>query len=54
MAMVARTRRARVRHEGLLDIQPGPPSARPTWILPVFALAYLIFDAAGSYDALAS
>lgn len=32
--------------EGLLDIQPGPPSDRTAWILPVFALAYLIFGAA--------
>lgn len=32
--------------EGLLDIQPWSPSDRTTWILPVFALAYLIFGAA--------
>lgn len=31
---------------GLLDIQPWSPSDRTTWILPVFALAYLIFGAA--------
>ncbi len=31
---------------GLLDIQPWSPSDRTTWILPVFALMYLIFGAA--------
>jgi len=31
---------------GLLDIQPWTPSDTTTWILPVFALAYLIFGAA--------
>lgn len=31
---------------GLLDIQPWSPSDRTTWILPVFALAYLVFGAA--------
>lgn len=31
---------------GLLDIQPWSPSDRTTWILPVSALAYLIFGAA--------
>ncbi|MGH2393714.1 MAG: hypothetical protein ACRDGH_09515 [Candidatus Limnocylindria bacterium] len=30
---------------GLLDIQPWAPSDRTTWILPIFALPYLVFGA---------
>lgn len=33
---------------GLLDIQPWSPSDRTIWILPVFALVYLIFGTARS------